>query len=144
MEELDGALEDAVGFDDEGDSVNNASIILLVMAFSFFILFSLGATIFSILGTHPRCHFAWATIMWFMLMIAFGAVTVLDVSKELSKDSCLYIDGFAVQELKNQISSDPKRIEKLFWYYFQPAGPSSIPLSQKSYFFLQKVVAISH
>ena len=113
-------MRDAVGYRDEGEGINQAGRIVVIAAFCLFVFFAVGSTIFSLAGVSPQCTLSWAMIMWFMLIIAFICVSLLDIAREISRESCLYIDTFAVRELIDKVDTDPERTETLLWYYFRP------------------------
>lgn len=115
-------MKDALGYRDEGEGINNGGRIAVIVAFSFFIFFSIGSTLFSLCGASPRGILVWTGIMWFMLFIAFALVGLLDITKELSRETCLYADTFAIKELRDEVNTDPERTETLLWYYFRAPG----------------------
>ena len=120
-------MRDAVGYRDEGEEINDVGRIVVIISFCLFIVFSIGSTLFSLCGVSPRCTLFWAMIMWFMLTVAFCLVGVLNVGREISRESCLYIDTFAVKELRDEVNQDPERTEALLWYYFRARGTIDPP-----------------
>lgn len=119
LEELLTGLRDAIGYRDEGEDLNTGGRIGIILAFILFFLFALGSSVFSLNGVSAKCIMFWAVVMWFMLIIAFGIVGFLAVGKQVSRDSCLYIDPYAVRELRDVVNREEVRIEELLWYYFR-------------------------
>lgn len=122
LEELLDGLRDAIGYRDEGEDLNRGGRVGIIIAFVLFFLFALGSSVFSLNGVSAKCIMFWAAVMWFMLIIAFGIVGFLAVGKQVSRDSCLYIDPYAVRELRDVVNRDEVRIEELLWYYFRAPG----------------------
>eukprot|EP00210_Caulerpa_lentillifera_P002636 g2518.t1 len=130
LQELLDGVRDAIGYRDEGEDINTAGRVGIIIAFVLFFLFALGSSIFSLNGTSSRCIMFWAAVMWLMLVIAFGFVGLLAVGKQVSRDSCLYIDFYAVQELRDVVNRDRIRIEDLLWYYFRPPRTGNRTLAE--------------
>ena len=121
-------MRDAIDYRDEGEGINTAGRALVIVAFCLFVFFAVGSTIFSLAGASPCCTFSFAAIMWIMLCLAFLLVGLLDIAKEISRESCLYIDTFAVRELRDEVNVNPDRTEALLWYYFRPPGKTPFTL----------------
>jgi len=119
------ALKEGLEYRDEGDGINNTTRIVAIVCFALFIFFAILSTIFSLWGVSAGCTLTWAVLMWLLLSQSFIWVNILDIFKEISKESCLYLDTFAVDELRGEIKSDPDRAEQLLWYYFRSPGTRS-------------------
>lgn len=130
LDDVLGGMRDAVGYRDEGEGINQAGRIVVIAAFCLFVFFAVGSTIFSLAGVSPQCTLSWAMIMWFMLIIAFICVSLLDIAREISRESCLYIDTFAVRELIDKVDTDPERTETLLWYYFRPPSNRNLNMTE--------------
>lgn len=130
LSELLDALREALEYRDESEDINTTTRIVAIVCFVLFIFFAVLSTVFSLLGVSAGCTLTWAVLMWLLLSQSFIWVNVLDVFKEISKESCLYLDTFAVDELRGEIKSDPDRAEQLLWYYFRPPGAEKKTLDE--------------
>lgn len=68
-------------------------------------------------------HLDWELVKKISKFLLIFYLGILNISKEVSKDTCINIDTFAVTKISEALSSDDSaRYEELLWYYFQEPG----------------------
>lgn len=46
--------------------------------------------------------------------------------RNISESSCLYVDDFAIREIRDSVDMDGQRLEMLLRVYFQPVGVGNL------------------
>ncbi|GMH45974.1 hypothetical protein BSKO_13938 [Bryopsis sp. KO-2023] len=132
LNEVQEALVDALTFEDDGESASQAVTILVICCFSVFIFISMVLGCCSVFGRNAKLTACWVIFMWMMLVVAFAlGVGILNTVRELSEDSCLFINDFGVRKVKQEVTSiDNDRIERLLRFYFQAPGESNLTVAE--------------
>lgn len=126
------ALEDALTYEDDGETASKAITVLVIVFFAVFILVSVVMGCCSVFGTKAKLTYCWVVFMWLMLVVAFGlGVGILNVVREVSEDNCLFINDFGIRKVKQEVTVlDNQRIEQLLRFYFQAPGASTLNTTQ--------------
>lgn len=112
-------VEDALGYKDESDKADKALRAILITSFALMIILALFVSMHAVFVRKPRWTIAASVLMWFLLTLAFAfGVGFVSMAREVSEDTCLYMDEFAIDKIKDAIDADMDRIDALLRYYF--------------------------
>lgn len=112
-------VEDALGYEDESERADKGLRAILITSFTLMIIFALFVSIHAVFIQKPRWTIAASVLMWFLLTLAFAfGVGFVSMAREVNEDTCLFMDEFAIDKIKDAIDTDKDRIDALLRYYF--------------------------
>lgn len=124
-------VKDVAGYDDESDLAERALRAGLIGSFALIMLISLVLTTLAVFTRSPRCTLGWVIFLWIVLVMGFGiGIGFMSITREVSEDSCLYIDEFSIEKVRDSVGFDGDRIEELLRYYFRPPENATKPLEE--------------
>lgn len=115
---------DVLDYEDEAGSAEKALRAVLITSFILMILISLIVCLYVVLLASPWGTLRMVIIMWFLLFIIFSfGVGFGTFAREVTEDTCLYMDDFAITEIEDAVSTSfQDRVKPLLRYYFQTPG----------------------
>lgn len=115
---------DVLSYEDEADTAEKILRGVLITSFVLMILVALIVCVYVVFKASPWGTLATMVIMWFLLFIIFGfGVAFGSFAREVTEDTCLYMDDFAIDEIEDAVdSSFESRVEPLLRYYFVAPG----------------------
>lgn len=111
---------DVLSYEDEADSAEKAIRAVLIISFVLMIIVAILVCLYMVFKASPWGTLTMMIIMWFLLIIIFGfGVGFGTFAREVTEDTCLYMDDFAIEEIEDAVSSSfERRVEPLLRYYF--------------------------
>eukprot|EP00803_Ostreobium_quekettii_P009276 evm.model.scf_467.1 EVM.evm.TU.scf_467.1 scf_467:3809-10939(+) len=115
---------DVLGYEDEADSAEKALRAVLITSFVLMIIVSLIVCLYVVFLASPWGTLRMMIVLWLLLFIIFGfGVGFGTFAREVTEDTCLYMDDFAISEIEEAVSDDfQDRVNPLLRYYFQMPG----------------------
>ncbi|CAD7703085.1 unnamed protein product [Ostreobium quekettii] len=116
---LDKARE-VQGYEDEAGDAQKAFRAVLITSFVLMIVVASLVCLFVVCLASPWGTLAVMIFMWLLLFVIFSfGVGFGTMAREITEDTCLYMDEYAIARVENAVSADfRRRVEPLLKYYF--------------------------